>query len=242
MASSFAISTKFSFRTQNNTVVEASGDQKNGKNKGNNNANVSTKINKNQKINPVLLAKTDNYADDSALYQPRITRTNRYQYYAHLLNIKTTRKPDQIDADSWLAREIGILNSGSQFPALYIRAFRFLTSRYWDQLYFNFFLLWLVFLILVEDGWMAQFAPFVLAYNSNGLFVTAPPLLMLITQIFPLFGTVYFVHYCNDMVHHLASKDFQTWVTLALFFRLYSFTYSPFSCTGIYCMFAYTIH
>lgn len=217
MASSFAISTKFSFRTQNKTIVEPPAGQKNDKNKGNTNTNASTKASKNhQKINPILLAKTENYADDTALYQPRITRANRYDYFAYLLNIKTMRKPDQIDADSWLAREIGILNSGSQFPAVYIRAFRFLTSRYWDQLYFNFFLLWLVLLILVEDGWMAKFAPSVLAYNSNGLFITAPPLLMLVTQIFPLLGTVYFVHNCNDMVHFLASKDFQTWVTIPL--------------------------
>lgn len=165
------------------------------------------------KENPLLSAQTDNYVDDSDLYQPRLSRAQRQQYWVELQQNRG-RRPLPKGFSGWIAKEFETTNELSTFPYIYRLFFSIVKHRFWDQMYLNFFILWLILIVFFYDGWAAQFAPFLIPFNAGNQLLMIPPFLMFLTQLFPIIGALYFTNYCYDLVHFLAARDFQKWVRL----------------------------
>jgi hypothetical protein len=166
------------------------------------------------KVNPVLTAVTDNYIDDPNLYKPRITRTERLDYFLKIVALENNNnnhhqaniaKERVADPDSWLGKEIGILNQQSHYSHISQQIFLFITSQKWDHLCINGFLLWLLFIIFIQDRWVELYAPWLLPYVENHLLLIAPSFFMFLSQVIPFLGTFYLMHYMNDLCHHHAA-------------------------------------
>ena len=180
-------------------------------------AKSAKKANK-SKLNPLLNAKTEAYVDDINLYNPRTTIEQRLTYWRNLLDINGSRPlPD--DHIPWIARELVEGDEYSQFPSRLINIFHFIKSRRWDQLYIDFFILWILLIIYIAEDIDAKFNLNLSVYISiNSIYLLVPPVIMLFTQLIPLLGTVFYVHFCNDLVHYFARSTFSQWV---IFFNIY---------------------
>ena len=163
------------------------------------------------KVHPLLNAKTEAYVDDTDLYKPRISRQQRYNYYHKFLELNGHRRRSKTHLD---------VPELEHYPTIFVYLFAFIRTNRWDQWYLNFFLLWLILVIVFTDGWVNQLAPIVNTYNTNNNLLQIPLAIMLVTQIIPFFGSLFFVHFCNDLMHLIASKNFQQWVS---FYRFQSF-------------------
>lgn len=186
-----------------------------------NETNDQPRRNVRAKANPLLTAVTDFYVDDTTLYKPRIGRSDRFTYWSKLQELNLPKKPQHIDEESWLGIEAGYLNQRSVYPKFHQSLLKFVTSNYWDQLYLNFFILWLLLIIFVVDGWADSVAPFILNFNFGNIFFIGPPLLMFLTQIPPLCGTIFLMHYGNDLMHHVAGEHFQSWAFVSCLLSQY---------------------
>lgn len=162
---------------------------------------------KGKKFNPLLSVKTEDYVDDLELYKPKITRQERYDYYQELLIINKDRKD---------STNLVVLSEIQYYPKSFVWAFAFIRSNCWDQWYLNCLLIFFILIVVFSDGWVKLFAPFLITLNANNNLLMIPLALMFVTQIVPLFGTVFFVHFCNDLVRLIASQNFQQWVSLIL--------------------------
>ena len=92
---------------------------------------------------------------------------------------------------------------------------RFSSTVHWDQRYLNLFLLWLLLMIFIRDGWAMSYIPSILPLLESIMLL--PLYLMMITQLIPIVGAIYYVNRCNDMVRYLASKNFGDWVSDILY-------------------------
>lgn len=164
---------------------------------------------------PLLAAKTDMYADDITLYEPRITRNDRYTYWQALSAMYASgkkKKKSGFDPDSWMAKEIGIAKDTMSFPPMLIKLQAFFRSNYWDQLYLNLLLLFLLLCIFFMDHWAESMAPFLISLNANNQLLLVVALFAFLTQVIPSIAAVYFINYCYDLVEQAASQNFQEWV------------------------------
>lgn len=172
------------------------------------------KKNRASKLNPLLNSKTDEYVDDCDVYKPRITRTERYQYWIQLKKNKKPRKlPDFI---SWIGKEFATVNESENYSKRYILLFAIIKTSFWDHLYINFFIIWWILLIFYYDGWAMKYVPIAITLNANNTILLLPPLFMFLSQLIPLFGTIYFINNCNDLVKFLATTEMGRWVSYNL--------------------------
>ena len=119
--------------------------------------------------------------------------------------------PDNFD--SWIKNEIAdTVDHWFRFPSRLTYLFAFIRSNNWDQWFINFFIFWLCLAIFVGDGWAAKYAPFQL--NMQSELIIIPIIAMLICQIVPFLGTIYYMNYCYDLVHYSAKINFSQWVRL----------------------------
>lgn len=190
MSQSFSFQNKFSFKAK-----KPAEEEENNENKF---------VHKPQKQHPLLQARTEDYVDDTDLYKPRISRQDRVDYFEELLTLKKTRRRSKPVLD---------LQEIDHYPAAFVWAFAAVRSNRWDHWYLDLLLLWLLLLVAFEDGWVASYAPSLAASNANNALLQLPLALMLVTQVLPLFGTIFFTHFCNDLVQHVASLNFQEWVS-----------------------------
>lgn len=191
----------FSFRDK---FAKAPGGEETANNNAAANATTTGSPKKGKKFNPLLSAKTEDYADDIDLCKPKISRQERYDYYQELLSINKDRKN---------STNLVVLNEIQYYPKPFVWAFAFIRSNRWDQWYLNWLLLFFVMIIFFTDEWAKIFAPFLLTMNDNNQLLMIPLALMLVCQVIPLFGTIFFVHFCNDLVRLIASQNFQQWVS-----------------------------
>jgi hypothetical protein len=164
--------------------------------------------------NPLLLLKTEDYVDDTALYQPKITRNDRLSYYEFLQSQKTQQKKFlwyKANQNSWVSKEIRMSSEESLYPSIFVNLFRLIRSNWWDQVYLNLFIVFLLLLVLLRDGWAELLLPSLVAMQDSILLY--PLLGMLVCAGIPCLGTAYYTHYCNDLVLLRASIDFQQWVS-----------------------------
>jgi hypothetical protein len=156
------------------------------------------------KVHPLLISRTEPYVDDTELFQPRISRQERYNYYHRFLELNGSRRKSKNELE---------VPELQHYPKVLVVLFAWIRSNRWDHWYLNLFLIWMALVIAFTDGWVTKFVPFLNAFNSNNSLLQIPLVLMLVTQVIPLFGTVFFVHFGNDLVRLIASKNFQEWVT-----------------------------
>lgn len=204
---SFSFSNKFSVKkddggTDNNATPQI--DPVTGLPVDNKNLDAGQKRRNAAKQNPLLNAKTDDYADDNLLYTPKITAKERFNYFNNYMKLNKNRKNSDYAIE---------LEEIKHYPRKHVWIFGFIRSHYWDQLYLNLFLIWLVLIIALVDGWAKTYAPMLISLNANNNLLLLPPVFMLICQVIPLVGIIYYMHYGYDLVHYLASVQFQTWVS-----------------------------
>ena len=117
-----------------------------------------------------------------------------------------------IDHSSWVAHQLRSTDDWHLFPSSYAKLHFALRSKKWDYWYLNFLLLWVVLLLFSLDGKL----PF--SYDHPLLIVCL--VFMLLTQIPPVLGILYFIHFCNDMVLYDASVTFGEWVSFLDMFNM----------------------
>lgn len=159
------------------------------------------------------------YVDENEYYKARLSTEERFRYW----NFITQRDKRRTLIDQPIDEEVVIKDTALQqeqkFSKLLEIIFLWVVSRVWDYLYIIFFLLFLIVVSLVHDA--KQLPP--LAYDnlSNPQLPTALLVLMLLTQIVPVFGIVYFMFYHNKRTHFIAQGSFGKWVSLILFLSLH---------------------
>lgn len=112
---------------------------------------------------------------------------------------------------SWVKADIASKeDKWAEFPVRLVKIFHFVNSSKWDQWFINFLIIWLLIVIFVSDGWAAKYFP-ILQDVGQGI-ALLPIFAMLVTQLVPFLGTIYFLNYCYDLVHYAASISFGKWV------------------------------
>jgi hypothetical protein len=159
------------------------------------------------KLHPLANAITDTYVDDVSLYRPKITREDRYSSWRELVQLnKKYKKPKRMfSSDERFLFEL------NQYPSIYYRIFQFISTSFWDQLYLNMFFLFLLLLFLTSDRYGRTIAPSIVAYNTGNQLLLLPLLFMFFSQCIPFFGTIFYIHFCYDLVNLLATRDFANW-------------------------------
>lgn len=165
------------------------------------------------KQNPLLNTKTDPYVDDNENYVTRISMADRYEYWLKLLPNRGPRRPLPKAFISWRSRELASINEQANYHRIHTMLFNIISSKNWDHRYINLFILWILLIIFIVDGWADSLAPFLVDLNAGNQLLAIPPLLMFITQIIPFLGMIYFITHCNDLVHYRAVKEIGSWVS-----------------------------
>lgn len=168
-----------------------------------------------QKNAAIANAKTSAYADDTNLYRPRLTAEQQCEYWLELLKTKARRTVPK-GFISWIKsykKDGEDDNIDDQFPQSTTQMVKFITSIYWDRVYLGLFLIWLLVLIYIQDGWADKYAPpsagGVSAKDAPSGSMLIPIIFMVLSQIVPTIGVIYCVARCNDLTKHLAAKNSQ---------------------------------
>lgn len=107
-----------------------------------------------QKRNAYLLnAKTELYADDSSIYNPRINLQERKKYIDAMMAQTSRRKPPKSHVtyqDTWMHGDYDY--EGDTYPSIFVWVFALLKTNAWDYLYLSLLLLYLVLLCAAHDG------------------------------------------------------------------------------------------
>jgi hypothetical protein len=203
------MSEKFMSSFQTKFAKANEGEKKEGEEGGGGESGM--RRNRGAKLNPLLSAVTEQYVDDTSLYQPRISRRDRWNFWEKVeeLNLPPTKLI--VDKNCWMSQDLGIKNSFTAFPFIIRAATRICTSNYWDHFYVNMMFIWLILIIFFVDGWAQSYLPILIVINAGNILILLPPLAALMTQFFPLFGTVVLMHTSYDCVHFYAAENFQHW-------------------------------
>jgi hypothetical protein len=110
----------------------------------------------------------------------------------------------------------------AEFPVYLAKFLSLITSSRWDHWFCNFFILWFLIVIFVSDGWAAKYGS-ILHGVGDGI-ALLPIFAMMITQLVPFIGTIFFIHYCYDLVHYSASITFGRWVSAIQIYLIFNTT------------------
>lgn len=175
------------------------------------------KRNRGAKTHPLLSSRTDPYVDDQDLYKPKISRKERLAYWEELVK-QNKRIRQKVDV-SWLTESEEFGEEIQHYPYRLVLLSVFLTHNFWDHLYINLFLVFFLLIIFYQDGFAAQYAPFLIGMNAGNQLLLVPFILMFLGQLVPLFGTLYLMHNCRDLMILMASVKITRWVINSLSFR-----------------------
>lgn len=107
-----------------------------------------------QKKNAYLLnAKTEAYADDSSLYNPRINLKDRKKYIDAMMAQTSRRQPPKTHVtyqDTWMHGDYDY--EGDTYPSIFVWVFALLKTNAWDYLYLTLLLLYLLILCAAHDA------------------------------------------------------------------------------------------
>jgi hypothetical protein len=166
----------------------------------------------------VKAARTEDYADDSNLYIPRVNRDDRLQYYNQLVqNNKVPYVLPSKDFDGWVNQNSVTERMLEQYAARLKTMLRFITSPNWDYCYIYGFMLWALLTAVVVDG----FVPASLGFTYQSPIVLLPIVVMLLSQICPTFGSLLLIRNCNDLTRQLAQIDFISWSLVSVMLMQY---------------------
>lgn len=198
-----SFSTKFSFKKK---------DAPESKDNANGPKLPEAKSKQKVKVHPLLNAKHGFYADDGELYTQKLSREERNTYWLALLNNRGKRVLPS-GFKSWMSREIATDHEGDNYPLLYTFLFNVSSSLNWDHRTLNLFIIFLLLIIALYDGWAAKYVPQLVDANSGDQLLVFLSLGMFICQLIPPVGMWYLTHYCNDLVLFKATLNFQSWVS-----------------------------
>lgn len=99
-------------------------------------------------------ALTEDYADDSHLYRPKVTREERIKYWQDIVDQgNANRKPKKGITgyqDAWMKGDYDY--EGDTYPGLFVLQLGIIKSQIWDYLYLFLLLLYLIIVVAVYDG------------------------------------------------------------------------------------------
>lgn len=166
----------------------------------------------------VKTAKTEEYADDSNLYEPRVNRDDRLQYYANLVqNNKIPYTLPPKDFDSWVNQNSATEKLLEKYADRLKKTLQFITSPNWDFAYIYGFILWVLLTAVVTDG----FVPESLGFTYQSPIVALPIVVMIVSQICPAVGSILLIRHCNDLTRQLAQIDFINWSVVSVLLMQY---------------------
>ena len=198
------------------------------------------KISRKNKNYYLLMAKTEEYADDSELYRPRISRDMRLDYWEKMVDQKVRRKAPKgvmTYQEAWMQGDYDA--EGPTYPSIFVWQLALIRSQMWDYLYLLFLLLYLLIIIAVYDGlgnsidlgipltssnstsvdigieigtWTPELQANAEAIGLGPATMILPVVFMLFVQAPPAVGIFYFVTRCNDLVKYKArTTNFGSW-------------------------------
>lgn len=152
------------------------------------------------------------FADDTALYNPRVDRNSRLLYWGRVNVQEQARalrvEPSDFPFESWQQHETAAdidTEINDNYPRVLIWIARFIVSNRWDYAYLWLLLLWVGLCCLQAENFSY------IDLSSGILYV--PLVLMLLVQCIPVVGVVYLVCRCNDLMLTMSVKDFGDWVS-----------------------------
>ena len=175
---------------------------------------TTTKNKSKTRHHPLLDAKTEAYVDDSELFMPKTTRKDRSDYWMQIVGNRGKRVPPP-GFKSFLARAMAKDTEIYNYPKIYTFLLKVTTSAMWDQWTINFFIIFLILIVFIYDGYARKYVPKLVTMNGDGnAIIMLPALAMFLCQLIPACGGFYLTHYCNDLVLYAASNNFQHWVSI----------------------------
>lgn len=160
---------------------------------------------------PIELYKRndDQYLDDTENNEPNSTLHSPYG-----LASPRNNNNEKKEFLSWLEEQNNLKDDYYYFPKLYIYIFYIIKSVYWDYLTIILYILWLLFIVFLQDLIFTNQIKNNIIVSFESLLITAPLVLIFLIQLVPFFGSLYYIHYCNDLVKYFSIKDFGNWVSI----------------------------
>ena len=147
-------------------------DGKDAKDAGAGDLGLAVKKPKKDKNDYLRNAITEDYADDSILYKPKVSREERIKYWQDIVDQgNATRKPKKGIIgyqDAWMKGDYDY--EGDTYPGLFVLQLGIIKSQIWDYIYLFLLLLYLIIVIAVYDGLggaVSGVAPVDLAESGN---------------------------------------------------------------------------
>ena len=160
------------------------------------------------KAGTLYVAPIEHYVDDGEIYPQKYNDYSRIKYWEFLLDHpRPPRLPH--DHTGWTTQS-GNSNFAEEIQN-YSRSDKFLLAAtvhvYWDYIYLYLFGIWILLATAYFDSLVRLYilVPLYLLYF--------PLVLMLISQLIPMIGSIYLVTKCNDLTKLVASRTFGYWVT-----------------------------
>lgn len=160
---------------------------------------------KNEKRKQLLQMRTEEYADDSTLYAPKLTNEDRYNYFTELIKYKPRPKPPKA-FDSWIKTD----DVDSQqleersFEKNHVSYLVSVVSNKWDYAYCCWLLLFTILQVAAYDDLWAKMGlstaipPSVVDALDPQLYCL-PLLFIFLGQMYVVLSTAFMVHYRNDL-------------------------------------------
>lgn len=117
-----------------------------------------------------------------------------------------------VNHKSWVTKELKTENGSLNYPVFYVFILNYIKSNKWDHLYINMFIIFLLLVIAFEDEWVDTYAPVLADVNADGILYIIIIVVMLVSQVIPSVGILYYINRCNDLTKYTASVDFPAWV------------------------------
>jgi hypothetical protein len=166
----------------------------------------------------VKQARPEEYADDSHLYEPRINRDLRTEYYTQLIqNNKVPYPQPPKDYNGWISQNSATQRALEMYAPKLKQTLRFITSPNWDYVYIYGFMLWALATGVIVDGFVPPSLG--LTYQSSVLML--PIVAMILSLIVPTLGSILLIRNCNDLTRTLAQVDFISWSVVSVVLMQY---------------------
>jgi hypothetical protein len=116
----------------------------------------------------------------------------------------------------WIRRDAAFFTSDelAKYPRIYRMLFSIIKSGYWDQMYLNLLLIYLLLILYFYGGFVEQYKSVI---DISEQVILVPPIFMFLCQFFPFFGMIFFIIRCNDLTKLKAQTEISHWVYIHYF-------------------------
>jgi hypothetical protein len=162
-----------------------------------------------EKQKKLLNRESQNYVDDPDVHRLRLHSSIRVDYWQYLVNFQKREKAVPEGHKSWMRRDKQFGDIDYHIPPSVIRPLKFMVHHYWDYSYISLFLLFLLVVVLEEHKALS-----LLPKNQLSTILQLILLAMCGTQMIPFLGTLFYIHFLNDVVHYYCHRhEFGRWVS-----------------------------